>query len=137
MAGGEAGKSRVLIVDDEPAALTSLEALLEEEFEVISAGGAEEATRALLAGRIDVVVTDYQMPGRSGLELLEWVGRLSPAPAGILLTGQGGLPEVKSARQIPHVFMVLHKNYRPEFIAGWIRNAAVYARMQQKGPARK
>ena len=65
---------RVLVVDDEPDLLDLVSAMLGHEgFSVATAANAEEALRQLADGGFDVVVTDVQMPGADGFELLEIV----------------------------------------------------------------
>ncbi|NDB18974.1 MAG: response regulator, partial [Actinobacteria bacterium] len=70
---------RVLIVDDEPALVETLEGLLEDHFDVITASGGKDALRQLEAGDIvDVIVTDQRMPGMLGVDFLEEVSRRLP-----------------------------------------------------------
>jgi two-component system LytT family response regulator len=67
---------RVLIVDDEPVARARLRRLLASEPGVVIAGecdGVDSATAALRHGDIDLLLLDVQMPGRSGLDLLNQV----------------------------------------------------------------
>lgn len=60
----------LLIVDDNPSNLKLLRVLLSGEgFDVRTASNADEALKALEAGRPDLVLTDIQMPGMDGLEL--------------------------------------------------------------------
>lgn len=68
---------RVLIVDDELLARQRIEDLLAKEENVDIAGTAtdgDQAVEAILRLRPDVVFLDVQMPGRSGLEVVEAVG---------------------------------------------------------------
>jgi two-component system LytT family response regulator len=72
----------VLIVDDEPLARKRLRDLLAGEAGWRVAGecaDAEEATRALAAGGIDLVLLDVRLPGTSGIELLRALGPRAPA----------------------------------------------------------
>lgn len=65
---------RVLIVDDEPLARASLRSLLEPEPDVHLVGecrNGKEALEALLAGGVDLVFLDVQMPGLTGFDVLE------------------------------------------------------------------
>ncbi|MGD9937406.1 MAG: response regulator [Methanoregulaceae archaeon] len=80
----------VLCVDDEPLLLTLCRRYLERtgEFTVETADSGEEALARLGEGEIDVVVSDYQMPGMNGIELLSAIRRQSPIPF-ILFTGRG------------------------------------------------
>jgi CheY-like chemotaxis protein len=63
------GKPTVLAVDDKPANLVALEALLGEEYELMRAGSGEEAL-ALFSKHpeIDVILMDVQMPVMDGFE---------------------------------------------------------------------
>jgi DNA-binding NtrC family response regulator len=87
------GPSRVLVVDDDPDILSSLASLLGERlgasFEVMTAGSAGEAKRRIEEGeRFDLVLTDEQMPGMRGTELLTWLRASQPATARALMSGQ-------------------------------------------------
>ena len=65
---------RVLVVDDEPDLLDLVSAILDGEgFSVATSSSAEDALRQLADGGFDVVVSDVQMPGADGFELLEIV----------------------------------------------------------------
>jgi two-component system, LytTR family, response regulator len=68
---------QVLVVDDEPLARRKLRRFLEAEPGVRCAGECgtgEQAIARIQAGGIDVVLLDIQMPGVSGLEVVEQVG---------------------------------------------------------------
>jgi two-component system response regulator PhcR len=68
----------ILMVDDEPQACKWFARLYGDEFVVWTAGGADEAMALLLArgDQVAVLLTDYSMPGRDGVELLSEVRRL-------------------------------------------------------------
>jgi len=79
---------KVLLVDDEEAILFALSEVLDGTgIEVVTARNADEAL-AKLEG-VDVVVTDYAMPGKTGLELLEHVRALDESLPIIMLTAHG------------------------------------------------
>ncbi len=64
----------VLIVDDSKLArivMGKAIAALQPDWRKIEAGNAAEAAVALQKDRVDVVVLDFNMPGRNGLELAE------------------------------------------------------------------
>ncbi len=63
---------RILIVDDDPNILISLEYLLQREgFEVHLARDGEEALAAIAAQRPALVLLDVMMPKKSGLEVCQ------------------------------------------------------------------
>lgn len=81
--------ARVLVVDDDPLVLQATARALRGHFEVCTASSAEEAL-ALLAddGRgIQIVLSDFFMPGQSGAELLAQVERRFPEMKRMVMTG--------------------------------------------------
>ena len=80
---------RILLVDDEPELLMSLEDLLSEEgYSVITADSGRQALERLATAPplFDLVVTDLRMPPPDGLELLKRIKAEWPATEVILLT---------------------------------------------------
>ena len=79
----------LLIVDDEEMVLTSLRSFLtlETEYEVRTFSSVTEALEAVKAQTIDLVVSDYLMPGMTGIDFLLEVKKLQPYATRILLTG--------------------------------------------------
>jgi len=87
----------VLIADDEPNILISLEFLMKREgHRVLLARDGDEALAMIRAERPDLVLLDVMMPGRSGFEVCQAV-RAEPDVAGtkiLLLTAKGRGTEV-------------------------------------------
>lgn len=88
-------KLRILAIDDDPGDLNllrrHLEAIGEWEVEFIAAESPEEAAVASSRGSIDVVLLDYQLGDRTGLEVLQTLsgsGDAASQPV-IMITGQG------------------------------------------------
>jgi CheY-like chemotaxis protein len=78
----------VLVVDDEVVVLTVLrEALRRGGYRVTTAASAEEAIDLMRKRRFDLVLTDKNLPGASGLEVLRVARTLEPPPAVVLITG--------------------------------------------------
>jgi len=82
---------RVLHVDDEPALLKVAKQCLELQgpFRVDTASSVEEALAKLEKERYDAVVSDYQMPGKDGLELLKELRENGNSVPFIMFTGKG------------------------------------------------
>lgn len=71
----------VLVVDDDPVALTVVARLAHgiTDARVHTAANVDEAVVRLgEEPRIDVLVTDIEMPGRDGIELARWCGEHRP-----------------------------------------------------------
>lgn len=80
---------RVLIVDDEEAMRALLARTLKRAgYEnVATARSSEEARGWLMSENVDLVLTDMQMPGGSGLGLLEYIHNVLPGTATLMITG--------------------------------------------------
>lgn len=64
--------ARVLIVEDEPHIVLSLEYLLQREgYETVSAANGEEGLALARSARPDVVILDIMMPRRNGYEVCQ------------------------------------------------------------------
>lgn len=88
---------KILIVDDEPNIVISLEFLMKKEgFEVAVAVDGDEALAKVASFNPDLVLLDVMMPKKSGYEVCEAL-RADPARAGLLivmLTAKGRDTEV-------------------------------------------
>ncbi|MFP3985422.1 MAG: PAS domain S-box protein [Candidatus Bathyarchaeia archaeon] len=86
----EKPKIRVLHVDDELGLLKIAKQCLEMQgpFQVDTAGSIEEAVNKLKEKEYDAVVSDYQMPGKDGLEFLKQLRKICNNVPFIILTGK-------------------------------------------------
>lgn len=78
---------RLLVVGDPGpvrAALASLPG--PARVDLIAAADAEAAVERLPAGLVDVLLTDLQLPGRSGIWLAEWIAVHAPAVRVVLMS---------------------------------------------------
>jgi CheY-like chemotaxis protein len=83
------GNSRILIVEDDPAVLSFLsDALAELGYEAIAVADTETALSIVERGDpFDAVLSDFKMPGMSGIDLLARLCEMRPGLKGILVTG--------------------------------------------------
>ncbi|HEV8246837.1 MAG TPA: response regulator, partial [Polyangiaceae bacterium] len=80
----------VLVVDDEPSNLTSLQKIFQREgMRVFTAESAKLALELVRKHRVQVVLTDLMMPGTNGLELLKALKELSPDTELVMMTAYG------------------------------------------------
>ena len=83
---------KVLLVDDEPDVLDTLESILSEEgYEVATAHGSQDALELIDTFPAEIVLSDYMMPGMCGVELLNKIKQRFPHIVPILITGRGDL----------------------------------------------
>jgi signal transduction histidine kinase/ActR/RegA family two-component response regulator len=81
-------RQKVLVVDDQPELAAAVRRLLDRDFEVLTAVGAEEAL-AMFAEHsgVEVVLTDICMPGIGGIELAARLRQMKPSIAIVYMTG--------------------------------------------------
>jgi signal transduction histidine kinase len=106
---GEVLSGCVLVVDDDAPNLAVLDAILGNDYRILTAESGDQALRVLAGQTVDVVVTDQRMPGMSGIELLECMRSLRPDVAGIVLTAYTDTPVILSAINRAQVFRFLPK----------------------------
>ncbi|HEY3900557.1 MAG TPA: response regulator [Chthoniobacter sp.] len=83
-----ANRARILLVDDEPAILITLQKILSlEGYEVQSAQSAREGLRLHGQTAFDLAILDRKMPEMNGEELAAELKRLTPSIPLILITG--------------------------------------------------
>jgi len=81
------GLPRILIVDDEREITEILADLLNDDYECLKAGSAEQALDCLRNGEFELVISDITMPGMSGLEMIPHVKQLSPDTVVVMISG--------------------------------------------------
>ena len=79
--------ANILVVDDEDTVRNNLFELFAIQHTCHMAATAEQAITYLSVEQYDVVVTDYQMPGLSGLDLLQHVQETQKETPVILISG--------------------------------------------------
>lgn len=83
---------RVLIVDDDQSILRMVEFGLQKlgpDFQIFTAGDMNAALDHVERQSIDVLLTDYMMPGMTGVDLARVVQRISPTTQVVLMTAFG------------------------------------------------
>jgi DNA-binding NtrC family response regulator len=77
----------VLVVDDDEGIRENIVDLLKsEDYRVVSAANANEAMVLLESEKIDLLLTDFQMPGQNGVELIEAARKRHASLPAILMT---------------------------------------------------
>lgn len=92
--------AKVLVVDDNVDLLKLISIRLKPmKFELKTVTSAEEALSVLSVWRADLVITDLQMPGMSGMELFAHLHERDPLLPVIILTAHGTIPDAVEATQ--------------------------------------
>jgi len=118
----------ILLVDDDPRALSAMVRQFEEQFETATAADADAAiTAASLAvargAPFTVAVCDMHMPGMNGLECLRHIRRISPGTVAIMLTGDADQRTVVDAINSGNIFRFFVKPIDSRHLADGIAAA--------------
>jgi diguanylate cyclase (GGDEF)-like protein len=80
---------KLLCLDDDPVILAAVVRLMKKDFQILQASNGAEGLTLLKANPdIAIVLTDYLMPGMSGLEFLAQVQKEAPDTVRAILSGQ-------------------------------------------------
>jgi two-component system, NtrC family, sensor kinase len=107
---GNPGEASVLIVDDDEHVRRALKRVLKRAWARLHEAPDADAALALLAVEpVHVVVSDYRMPGTSGVEFLRIVKERWPRVQRVLLTGQADTAAIEEAVNQSEIFRFIWK----------------------------
>ncbi len=123
----------VLCVDDEPNILAALRRSLRPQgFQVLTAGGGQEALALLSSEQVDVVISDMRMPGMDGAELLEQVHVRWPVAIRVLLTGHADSAAAIAAINRGRIYRYLCKPWNDAELHATIHQGLELQRLERE-----
>lgn len=114
----------LLVVDDEPEVVHSLQDLLRFDYRVLGASRAAEGLRILEREEVHIVMSDQRMPEMSGVEFLEQLHGSHPDVVRLLFTGFADIKAVIDAINQGHVFRYVTKPWDADELQVVLRQAA-------------
>lgn len=121
---------KILCVDDEAKVLAGFQRGLRKQFELEIATSADDALAMMeKLGPIPVIVSDMQMPGVSGLQLLQRVKERWPNTVRVMLTGNADQQTAMDAVNEGAIFRFLTKPCPPERLAATLTAALEHHRL--------
>ncbi len=82
----------IMVVDDDPNICAVLQGLLVRKgFSAVTASDVDQAEQIIRNERLSCVITDLQMPGRSGMDLISLCRREKPGMPVIMITAHGSV----------------------------------------------
>ena len=103
---------RILVVDDDSTSRNSVRRILEREgYAVHEADNVESALEALKEQSFDLMVCDYRMPGKSGLDLLSELRQIHSRMPVLMVSAFADAETEKKARHLGAIGL-LHKPFR-------------------------
>lgn len=98
---GMTNKTAILVVDDDRVMRKMLRALFESNgYEVVEAQSTDCGLEQAATREFDVVLSDIQMPGRSGIQLVSELHRLRPQTPVVLMTAFGSMESAVEAVRV-------------------------------------
>lgn len=119
---------RILVVDDEPDIAESFVDLLRAlmpDVKVNLALTGPEALEKLRREPVDLILTDFMMPGMNGVQFLREAERLVPGTPNILITAYEA--DLVRAAGKPEPHRILHKPFDIEEFQGAVNQALASA----------
>ncbi len=112
----------LLLVDDEQPVLNALIRLLRKEpFRVLTAASADEALQILDKEEVQVVISDFRMPGKSGIELLREVKQRYPATVRCVMSGYANGHVIMDSINVGEVYRFLPKPWEDDDVIATVR----------------
>ena len=92
-------KISILYIDDEDINLRLFKSTFRREFDIHTIGSAVEALKFLKKNKVDIVITDQQMPEMTGVELLKEIYNRYPEipPARLMVSGYSATEAINEA----------------------------------------
>ena len=118
-----ATRHTILVVDDEPDVVKSVQDLLRFEYRVLGATSAAEGMRIMQSNEVHVVMTDQRMPETTGVEFLTKLRGEHPDAMRLLFTGYADIRAVIEAINQGNVFRYITKPWDPDELEAVIRQA--------------
>lgn len=107
----------ILVIDDDNMILMILKQTLSKEgYRVLTVNSGEEGIALLATSNADLVLTDYMMPGMSGIEVLNIIKQNQPLLPVIMLTGHGDVALTIKAIQLGAVDFIEKPIHSKELI---------------------
>ena len=120
----------ILIVDDEPSIIQSLQGILADEgFEVIAADGGLKALDIIKETIPDIILLDIWMPDIDGIETLKRIRQLYPSLQVIMISGHGTIETAVKATKLG-AYDFIEKPLSLDKVLLSINNALNYNRLE-------
>ncbi|HMJ00166.1 MAG TPA: HD domain-containing phosphohydrolase [Gaiellaceae bacterium] len=130
-------KPRILIVDDDPTVRSMLSRMLGRQgYDCEPAASAADARQMLASAPFDLALCDLNMPGESGLELIEHVAAEHPDTATIMVTGADDSEIAGKALELGTYGYVIKPFYNNELLIN-IANALRRRRLELESRTRR
>lgn len=126
-----AAKPCLLVVDDEPDLVQSVQDLLRFDYRVLCATRASEGLKMMNSERVHIVMSDQRMPEMTGVEMLCKVKEAYPDTIRLLFTAYADLNAVIDAINEGSVYRYIAKPWQVDELKATLKQAYDYYRLQE------
>lgn len=127
-------QTRILCVDDERNVLRALERIfLDDDYEILTAASGEEGLELLNASpQVQVVISDFRMPGMNGVEFLKEVFKTHPETIRIVLSGYADTAAVVAAINEGKIYKFIPKPWNDDELRVTVAKALEHFAAQRR-----
>jgi len=126
-------KYAILCVDDERNVLRSLKRLFfDTEYKIVTAESGEEGLKKLEEREIQVIISDYRMPGMNGVSFLSKVKDLYPGTIRIVLSGYADVASIVDAINEGHIYKFIAKPWNDQDLISTVQRAIEHFKLQKE-----
>ena len=115
-------KRNVLIVDDEPLIRDLLATILSDEYECVTAESAEAALEKFQKTGFDLVISDVNLGGMTGVEMVPRIHAIAPETVVMMISGAASVDSAIDAMRVG-VFDYVRKPFEPDQVVTAVRRA--------------
>lgn len=114
----------ILYIDDEQSNLRVFKNTFRRDFTIYLASSAANGIEVLKENKIDVIITDQRMPGKTGLELLRELHEMFPhiPPHRLMVSGYAAPADIDSAFREYGLFQFISKPWEADSLKQVILN---------------
>ncbi|OHC65830.1 MAG: hypothetical protein A3H93_17260 [Rhodocyclales bacterium RIFCSPLOWO2_02_FULL_63_24] len=124
----------LLLVDDEALLLKSLRRELHGlGYRLLTAASGEEALGLLAQTEVQVILSDYRMPGMTGVEFLTEARRLYPDTVRMVLSGYADIEAVVDAINLGYIYKFMNKPWDSQQLREVVREAFEHHDLMRQG----
>jgi sigma-B regulation protein RsbU (phosphoserine phosphatase) len=126
-------RSRILVVDDEPAMLRSMERILAPDHDVVGHASPTEALENAAQFKPDLAIVDIRMAGMDGFELMNELKKIDESIQVILMTGSMFDIDQKLIRAIREkAFYFINKPFDREVLCALVKRSLDYKTAEEE-----
>jgi two-component system response regulator HupR/HoxA len=125
-------KASILVVDDEPRSLESIERILGDKFEVFTATNTDDAEQVLKQQWIQVLLCDQRMPEMTGVEFSQYIRDAYPDVVRIIISGYTDAEDIIEAVNMGGIYQYITKPWHPDDLINKMNNAVSMFQLQRE-----